>query len=208
MAELTVTSKTESSIVVELSGLDSTYTAQRYYYWYIKEATESDYIYDGDDESYGKKTSVTYAFTGLDPGTTYDIRCAVQYWENNGNGAEAYARFTIQETTNEPQKERPDDWEWETVVEQGKPIELTAQEWNNFTERINEFRVYLDMLEINDFTTARRGRTKISASIVNEAQNAIAEMTNSRYLPDEVGPDDPITAAFFNGLMKALNDID
>lgn len=101
---------------------------------------------------------------------------------------------------------RPDDWEWTSKIEQDAPIAITAIEWNNFTSRINAFRIYKGLSNYS-FTTAYGGETKISASIVNEARIAINAIDGSGEVPDKVEPGDTIYASFFIGLADALNNI-
>lgn len=93
MATLSVTSTTDSSIRVKLSGLDSSYSGDRYYYWYI------DGEYDGESSSSGSTTSKSYTFSGLEPDTEYYIQCSVQWWTDDGNGDEQWSRFSVYGTT-------------------------------------------------------------------------------------------------------------
>lgn len=37
---------------------------------------------------------------------------------------------------------RPNNWAWTSIVVSGVAIKISAQEWNSFCDRINEFRVY------------------------------------------------------------------
>ena len=93
MATLSVTSTTDSSIRVKLSGLDSSYSGDRYYYWYI------DGEYDGESSSSGSTTSKSYTFSGLEPDTEYYIQCSLQWWTDDGNGDEQWSRFSVYGTT-------------------------------------------------------------------------------------------------------------
>ena len=86
----------------------------------------------------------------------------------------------------------------------GAPINLSANEWNAFCERINEFRVYCGLPEYGAFIRVYSGN-EISAKIVNHAAWAIEAMTSTA--PDGVIAGDTITANFFNGLKNALNSI-
>lgn len=93
MATLSVSSTTDSSIRVKLSGLDSSYSGDRYYYWYI------DGGLDGESSSSGSTTSKSYTFSGLEPDTEYYIQCSVQWWTDDGEGDEQWSRFSVYGTT-------------------------------------------------------------------------------------------------------------
>lgn len=93
MATLSVSSTTDSSIRVRLSGLDSSYSGDRYYYWYV------DGELDGESSSSGSTTSKSYTFSGLEPDTEYYIQCSVQWWTDDGEGDEQWSRFSVYGTT-------------------------------------------------------------------------------------------------------------
>lgn len=298
MATLSVTSTTETSIKVKLSGLDSSYTGDRVYYWFI------DGRLDGYTESSGSHPSESYTFTGLDSGTKYDIDCEVEWYTANGAGDAQYSSFSTTGTTDEAEAEpyfeillptdttvgvvvsditvgdivrvyirtgsasastgtvvydaafeadddpfyledigglspsttytmnvminggdwlgaqqfktgasesggsdRPDDWAWWSVVAKGAEFRITAAEWNAFTSRINDFRVYTGLSKYS-FTEAVSGETLFSADIVNEARTAIAAISGHGTLPAVAVQGEPGAAAFLNDLKDALNAVD
>lgn len=96
-------------------------------------------------------------------------------------------------------------WEWSSHVEQGYQLQLTADEWNQFTTRINYTRV-CHGLEIASFTAAVKGQ-QMMASQANEAVNAIKAMNPSVATPSTVTSNSPITAQFINGLANSLNSL-
>lgn len=100
---------------------------------------------------------------------------------------------------------RPDDWSWDSTIESGSAITITAVEWNNFCARINEFREYAGLSSYS-FTTVRSGTT-ISATIVNQARTAISEISGHGTLPSAAVSGGVINASFFNTLVSALNSI-
>lgn len=102
--------------------------------------------------------------------------------------------------------ERPENWEWESTVQKDALIRIRAEEWNNFTKRINAFRTYSGLKE-GDFTDAIGGITKIGATICNQAYDAIYFIDGRGALPDKAVAKKPISASFFNKLMTALNAI-
>lgn len=103
--------------------------------------------------------------------------------------------------------ERPDDWAWWTRVRSDGDIDISADEWNAFCERINEFRDYCGKRQYS-FTEVYRD-DYISAAVVNQAVWAIQGMSPPRSPPSQVtSRQSDVTAAFFNGLMYALNSIE
>lgn len=102
--------------------------------------------------------------------------------------------------------ERPENWEWESTVQKDALIRIRGEEWNNFTSRINEFRLYSGMEEAT-FTDAIGGVTKIGATICNQAYDAIYYIEYRGALPTKAVKNTPISASFFNKLMTALNAI-
>ena len=109
--------------------------------------------------------------------------------------------------------QRPNDWVWTSPVEQNlqvsylndNPYYLTAEEWNNFTTRINLFRAYKG-LSAATFTTAVKGQQMMAAQ-ANEAIDAISAMNPSVAVPSAVTSNSPITAQFINGLANSLNSL-
>jgi hypothetical protein len=110
--------------------------------------------------------------------------------------------------------QRPDNWEWTSPVGQGvevqylddHPYYLTAAEWNNFTARINLFRVYKNMYQVLTFTTAVKGQA-MTATQANQARDAINAMNPPIAVPSAVSSNSPITAQFINGLANSLNSL-
>ena len=101
--------------------------------------------------------------------------------------------------------QRPANWVWVTNVATGAPILFTADEWNGFTDRINEFRTYKRLSNIT-FTKAAKGQF-IMASHIVEGWNAINDMSPPSALPEKVAPGSTITAISLNGLVSSLNSI-
>lgn len=102
--------------------------------------------------------------------------------------------------------ERPWDWIWDSDIYRNGEVGLTASEWVDFCDRINEFRRYKG-LDDYDFTVPVAGKTKISAAICNEAWEAIDDIPGSGTMPDEAVAGEPLVASFFLGLRNALNEI-
>ncbi len=147
----------------------------------------------------------TYVITGLDPGTPYTVNVGTQSEWVGGQS------FTTPSG-------RPSDWSWTSSVIQGGAVEtvlqpngvyyayyLTAEEWNSFTTRINEFRSYKGYSNYS-FTQAVAG-TEMTAAVVNQARTAISTMSPPTALPAAISSGGSITAAFINGLKNSLNSI-
>lgn len=105
---------------------------------------------------------------------------------------------------------RPENWKWTSANDiNGYKVSgsvspfLTALEWNNFTERINQFRSYRGLLDYT-FTTLYAGND-FTANVLNQAINAINEM-KSTGLPIRKTRDECL-ASDFNTLMITLNSL-
>ena len=150
---------------------------------------------------YLNATTLTKTFTGLSPNTVYyaDIQIANAFWIG-GSAITAGKKFTTL-----AENARPSDWAWTSTIASGKPIRITAVEWNNFCARINEFRTYRGLTTYS-FTTVSKGTT-ISATIVNQARTAISGITGHGSLPTVASKGSEMTASFFNMLKDALNAV-
>jgi hypothetical protein len=110
---------------------------------------------------------------------------------------------------------RPTNWAWTTSFVSGgsmtyysakKYTVLPASEWNNFTTRINDFRSYKGLSNYS-FTTVSAGTT-FTATIYNQARNAINDMSPSTTVPSAVTSQvTKVTAYHFTRLRDALNSI-
>ncbi|MBR6603131.1 MAG: hypothetical protein IKK94_03855, partial [Clostridia bacterium] len=100
---------------------------------------------------------------------------------------------------------RPSDFSWTYEKVKGETFNLTADEWNNFTSRINAFRKYKG-LENYNFTIAYPGND-FMAYMYNEARIAIQEIDGyGTYIP-EVESGWQISAHMMNVLVSELNSI-
>ena len=109
---------------------------------------------------------------------------------------------------------RPQNWSWTSPVGQGIEVSylnnkdvwyLTAEEWNQFTARINQFRLY-KCFPSAQFTTAIKGEPMLAAQ-ANEAVNAINDMNPPTPVPNLVSSNDPVIAQFIIGLTNSLNSL-
>ena len=146
-------------------------------------------------------TTLTKTFSGLTPNTVYyaDVQLNQSLWLGGSSITDGKRFVTLAKNT------RPANWSWSSTIEKGKPIKVTAVEWNNFCTRINKFRTYKGLTTYN-FTTVSKGMS-ISATIVNQARTAINGITGHGTLPSKAASGEAITASFFNTLKNALNAI-
>lgn len=165
--------------------------------------------------TYGNSSIV---LSGLSTGTQYTIK-ASSFYTLDGSTLESYNYSNILYITPSANV-RPSNFIWTTSIASGGNIHsfdntlrymyiVTATEWNSFTTRINAFRTYKG-LSTTSFTTVSRNTT-FTASIYNEARNAIAGLsayfTNNPTLPPTVSTGTRIYASYFTNLSNALNSI-
>ena len=100
---------------------------------------------------------------------------------------------------------RPENFYWTYKKVQNEDFNLTADEWNAFTEKVNEFRRYLGLTD-RSFSKAAAGEP-FYADMYNSAGEAIRESGDyGTYIP-EVIPNQKITAYMLNALESELNAI-
>lgn len=186
---LSVTSKTSSSITVSISNCSD--------FSYFKYSIQFGGTTIDDSGSY--VTSKTYTFTGLAPNTSYNIFC------NYSTNSSYTSHPTLGITVVTEKSLRPADFEWTYAKAKGRTFNLTATEWNNFTARINEFRVYKGLSNYS-FTTAVKG-ARFTAAMYKQATVAIQGIPGyGAYIPN-AEPGDIVTAYHLNQIRDELNAI-
>jgi len=100
---------------------------------------------------------------------------------------------------------RPDDFSWHTPKVQGSPAIVTALEWNDFTDRINQFRTYKGLVTITFPIEIQGG--EVRADRFNQVIVAISDMGYSIPPPPSQSPGSPIYASLLNGVVNSLNSI-
>lgn len=186
-------SYTDTTVTMTVTGLTSGQLVRLYvrlYDW----SDVSDTLVDDYFESPG--STLTETFGGLSPNTKYAVNVQLA-GSSSWIGAKSF--------TTKSSSTRPSNWSFYSTVQSGSSIALTAQEWNDFCARINEFASYCQVTQ-STFTVVSSG-TPISASIVNEARTAIGKLPGHGTLPSAVSAGDPIAASFFTALAAALNSI-
>ena len=157
-------------------------------------ATGYYYSFNGGSLQYTTSTSVSY--TTLNPGTYYTF--SVQGANNTYSSPFANTSWT---TPSMPS--RPQNWTaWDSLAS-GQSFHsgtspITAAQWNAFTARINEFRIYKGMYSY-PFTQVQAG-WDFNATYIQEAAAAIPAGS-----PPTAGSGTTVTAAIFKGLATALN---
>ena len=145
-------------------------------------------------------TNTRKTVSGLLSSTSYTAY-AYATW----NGIEYY----IGSSTATTLSGRANNWLWTTANDEngnkipGADYRMGNNEWNNFTDRINEFLVYKEIGAIT-FTQASFNGT-FTATIFNQAKNAIGGM-NATGIVNKV-KDDNVLAADFNTLKTKLNEL-
>lgn len=188
-------SYTAMSVTFTVTGLYSGQTVR----FFVRLLNDNNPVVDQQYTASG--SSITRTFPGLSPSTTYVANAGtVSGITTSWIGAQ---QFTTPNDGGGGGTTRPANWSWWSAIYAGGPVRISAGEWNAFCARINEFRAYRG-LSSYWFTTVYSGNA-ISADVVNQAWNAISQM--SGYLPAQAASGGQITASFFNGLASALNSI-
>ena len=109
-----------------------------------------------------------------------------------------------------PDNERPEDFYWyegkNGYKVQSASFDLTAEEWIDFTQRINDFRKYRGLSNNYDFSSIEPGDL-FTANIYNEAVEAIQEIEGYGAYLEEVVKGQEVTAQLLNILIDELNAI-
>lgn len=157
--------------------------------------------------SQGYVTSTTFTFTNLTPLTTYGFYVEAYNGYVYSNTGLVLAQFT---TTD---KVRPNNWTWEYTIAAGQPFYsqsgssvfiMRASHWNEFTARINQFRVYKGLANYS-FTTALTSHTPTQIkNCINQAITAINAMGFSQA---QVSSGGDVAASTFITMRNNLNSI-
>jgi hypothetical protein len=209
-------------ITVNWSLQDST---SDYDYIYIN-------LYDSNDNrvqehiiTEGSGSSGSFSYSQVSPGT-YKVKAKtyLRDWvtglnlpclDSSGNEYTLIKSITI--------SDKPDLWRWTDVIKRGieygiitnsNPLgfeadgtefhPVTAEDWDNFTEKINEVGAYISPAKQYTFSTATR-RADIK-SYYNQAVNAIRDLGYTGTLPT-ISTGDELTVGLFEILQNALNSI-
>jgi len=175
---------------------------------------------------YAYQNSITPTYKDISK-TDYDNGTRIVTWDSLTTGLEykfnARTYFTVNSTLLESfhwsnnlyviTSDRPSNFNWDTPKVQGEDINITAIEWGNLQNKVNQFRLYKGLGNYT-FTSVISGSI-FYANLFNEVRNKIGDM-NTVGLPstkvgisDVVDPNDAddILANDLNGLKDCLNGI-
>lgn len=139
-------------------------------------------------------------FGSLTPNASYQVRATVYKSARNYNynpirtGGWLPVKYTIA---------RPSNWEWYTPKSSGALFSMSANEWNTFMTRINQFREYKG-LDTVAFSSATSGGN-FHFYQFNEARNAINALASTGV--STVSSWTPVSASSLNILRNTLNVI-
>lgn len=131
------------------------------------------------------------------------------YWDSSDN----YYSNIGDAITITPSTGRPANWEWTTDISPTSYVPMdsegfhpvTATEWNNFTNRINEFRTYTGYSNYS-FTSVSKGQA-FTPSIYNQAVEAIKGISGYGSYLSTISSGTILTADLFLSLRNELNAI-
>lgn len=162
-----------------------------YYYFEIWNSSRSSRI------NYNRTSSSYTTFSGLAKGTTYSVRVKVQKSGFDDSGWSGWANATTPYPIGE--------WVWSSDVSSGANVMISATEWKNFLNKINEVEQKRKGSQTNFDRTMATG-TPISAGIVNNAVVAINSMLSTGTMAT-VSTGQSLSASFFNGMKDKLNSL-
>lgn len=145
-------------------------------------------------------SSYTANFTGLKPSTVYTANCTVY---RNDNDTVVYTNSYSFVTAAPPVL----PWEWYTPKTSGDNFNLTAVEWLDFFERINQMRIARG-LSAHPFTTTSNWLGKDKPFYAWMFKQAVSALDGFWGLAEElksIQSKDKIYAWYFNNLKSCLN---
>ena len=160
--------------------------------------------------------------TGLTTGQRYEIKASsffttsgvdIESVDASGNTGYSSSIYVTVGTA------RPSNWSWSYTISSGSSVYsvvnkniyiMPYQEWNSFTTRINEFRVYKSLSSYS-FTSVS-SETALTTTIINQALTAIRDMsayfTGGKTVPSNRSTGDNIlVASYYLNMRDALNSI-
>ena len=217
-AKVVVTEFDQTSISVQLVGLDENYNGDWMVIFYIYTSrtnlNNEEHLFLSLVSADGgvPETSVVI-FSDLEPNTKYWIDARIYY---NDDTESEWSDYITQTTDGNDIVVRPGEFQWATVKTKGQPFKLTATEWCDLLDNINSVREYLGLTPVGttDNTDAlayfyypSKGDS-ILASMYNQIIYCYDDMGLLRYIDNFVSPKDPITADKLNLLMNTINDVE
>ncbi len=183
---------------------------------------------DGDDCSLVVETSPysdfgagvdvwqsSYVSSGSRAYVTASLSEGVWYWRAYTTSGDPSLDSSYTSTRDLEIRVRPNNWSWSSNVSSGEDFNISASEWNNFTDRIDEFRQYKGLAD-GTYSEAHVDGD-FYAYQFNQAVNEISDMNPPTSPPStKVGVSDvsnpkdadDILASDLNQLKDSLNSID
>jgi hypothetical protein len=179
--------RTSSSLVVYVAGLDTSYSrSDRSIEWYLNGT------YKGRTtlRAYAS-TSTNYTFSSLTKSTLYTVMARIYY---TSGGSSTYKDVTIQMFTL---------FEWDAQKVSGGDFNITASEWKKLLDYIKAVRQYKGFTA-GSYTYPSKGDDFL-ASHYNQALNRITGISGSGYNANAVSSGDTIYASAINFLRDEIN---
>lgn len=141
MAYLAITDVYGMGFTAYIADLDTSYgTDDREIDWYL-----DGYFMTNMALGAGVSESDSYYFTGLNADTEYYVEARIFY---NDNGTETSKVITGYAHT----ESRPNKFYWDEEKNAGEPFNITATEWCNLLDNINEVLVFAGKSEMDTTT--------------------------------------------------------
>lgn len=193
---------TESSVTFHITAEEG----YVYYRLFFRRTDSTDMILSGKAYFAGVPTTFTHVVSGLEPSTSYTANV---YYSTNTTSPENFV-MGAQTIVTKAASGRPSDWVWTTNIAQGLSVPqyegilapITAQEWNAFGLKVNDFRRYQGLADYT-FTTVTQGGA-MTAAIIGEGIAAIDELSDHGALPASF---QPAVASYWLNLAAALNAV-
>jgi hypothetical protein len=103
-------------------------------------------------------------------------------------------------------RSKPSTFNWDVAKVSGNSFNLSAVEWNNLLNKVNEFRQYRGLQNVSTFTYASSGGV-FTADMFDQAINIINTMSPATSTPALKNKGDTIYASDINKLRDSLNSI-
>lgn len=214
-AQIELDSSSETELSIYINGLDKGYSGK----WIIEL-----YIYDSDGNECGDDVvevdggdsySDVVTFSGLNSDTEYEIIADIYYEisEETWNYKSISKSFT---TDGNSSLSRPDKFEWDAQKNKGKPFNITADEWCNLLDNINDVRIYKGYSKISSTTNAdditrfyypSKGDSFLATNY-NQCIYAFDDMGILDYSSYQVLSGNNITADRINFLRDTINNVE
>jgi hypothetical protein len=148
-------------------------------------------------QNYGITGLTKYIF-GLTTGQSYDVKL---YAVNSAGNSTPVWMYDVKLG-----HARPSNFAWTYAKSSETEVNIYASEWNNFLDKINDFREYKGLPRITTFTEAVIDEY-IRAIMINQAINIINTLSPQISAPSMKDSEDDIYATSFNTLRDSLNSV-